>query len=33
MARYGPPGAPVPRTYKEAYRAVMSLGHGLFGSS
>ncbi|WP_374010802.1 alkaline phosphatase family protein [Leifsonia sp. LS-T14] len=32
MARYGAPGAPVPRTYKDAYRAVTTLGRGLFGS-
>lgn len=32
MAHYGPPGAAVPRTYKEAYQAVDRLGHGLFGS-
>ena len=32
MARYGAPGARVPRTYKEAYRAVDGLGRGLFGA-
>lgn len=30
-ARYGAPGDPVPRTYKEAYDAVDRLGRGLFG--
>lgn len=30
-ARYGPPGEPVPRTYKEAYDLVNREGRGLFG--
>ncbi len=33
IARYGRPGDPVPRTYREAYAAVQRLGAGLFGES
>lgn len=32
MARYGDPGEPVPRSYREAFDAVERLGRGLFGS-
>lgn len=32
-ARYGEPGEPVPRTYREAYDQVQRLGVGLFGTT
>ncbi|MET0813241.1 MAG: alkaline phosphatase family protein, partial [Microbacterium sp.] len=32
VAKYGTPGEPVPKTYREAYEAIDRLGKGLFGA-